>query len=121
MHHWSDDDNLIAYCFYRFGEDVFGKDRHELGDILGMGFNSFNLKIANFKAIAGLGGLEQFSQQALRIFTRYSELSDEEVRQAGNAALQRVSDGTNSPQNFYASLSKEAAEAKLIFCRNSRQ
>lgn len=114
MHRWSDDDNLIAYCFYRFGEDVFGKDRQELGDILGMGFNSFGLKIANFKAIDGLGGLEQYSQQALRIFTRYSKLSDEEVRQAGNAALQRASDGTSSPQkNSDASLSREAVEAKL--------
>lgn len=69
MHTWSEDDELIAYCLYRFGNDFFGKDRHELGDMLGMGFNSLSLKIANFKAIDGLGGMEQYSQQALRVFS----------------------------------------------------
>jgi hypothetical protein len=69
MHHWSDDDNLIAYCLYRFGKEAFGIDQHELGDMLGMEFNSLNLKIANFKAIDGAGGLDQYSEQALRIFT----------------------------------------------------
>jgi len=79
-----------------------------------MGFNSLGLKIANFKAIDGSGGLEQYSQQALRVFTRYSGLPDEEVRQAGIAALQRASGSTTAPQtNSGSSLSNEALEAEV--------
>lgn len=114
MHHWSDDDNLLAYCLYRFGNDVFEKDRHELGELLGMGFNSLALKVANFKAIAGEGGLDRYSQQALRIYTKYHDLPDEEVRQAGNAVLQCASDGTTTSQmDSDPSLSREALELRM--------
>lgn len=92
MHHWSDDDNLIAYNVFRFGKHDLPSELHEMGDILGMGYNSFMLKVSNFKSIAGKGGLEGYSQQAVRIYDKYSKLSDSEARTAGVAAMARALD-----------------------------
>jgi hypothetical protein len=79
MHRWSDDDNLIAYHVFRFGKRDLPTDFEEIGTILGMGSNSFSLKVANFKAIAGEGGMEGYSHQAVRIYEKYSRLPDDEV------------------------------------------
>ena len=90
MHHWSDDDNLIAYHVFRFGKGDLPSEIHEMGDILGMGYNSFMLKVSNFKSIAGVGGLEGYSQQAVRIYDKYSKMSDGEARASGIGAMSRA-------------------------------
>jgi hypothetical protein len=45
MHRWSDDDNLIAYHVFGVGKNDLPPELHELGDILGMGYNSFMLEV----------------------------------------------------------------------------
>ena len=92
MHRWSDDDNLIAYHVFRFGKRDLPAKLHEMGDILGMGYNTFTLKVSNFKSIAGKGGLEGYSQQAVRIYDKYSKMSDGEARTEGLGAMSRVLD-----------------------------
>ena len=92
MHHWSDDDNLIAYHVFRFGKRDLPSEIHEMGDILGMGYNSFMLKVSNFKSIAGEGGLDGYSQQAVRIYNKHSRMSDSEARHEGVAAIARALD-----------------------------
>lgn len=91
-HRWSIDDDLIAYHAFRFGpRDLDGSIR-EMGEILGMGFNSFALKIANFKAIAGQGGLENYTRQSVQVYEKYSKMSDSEARLAGIQAINRAFD-----------------------------
>ncbi len=94
MHNWSDDDNLVAYCLYRLGsnEHTFGIQPKELGDILGMGYNSLGLKVSNFKAICEPGGMAGYSLQAQRIERQYRNLSDVELRDLGIEAVQRALD-----------------------------
>lgn len=89
-HPWSDDDNLIAYYLYRFGDAGLTVSKKELGDILGMGLGSLSYKIGNFKAIDGQGNLDGYSIQAVRIYKRYSVLPDEQVRIAGEEAVLRA-------------------------------
>lgn len=90
-HKWSFDDDLIAYHAFRFGSGDLDNVK-EMGQILGMGFNSFNLKIANFKAIAGQGGLENYTRQSVQVYEKYSKVSDSEARAAGVQAIQRAFD-----------------------------
>ena len=94
MHRWSDDDNLIAYCLYRLGnkEPTFGIAPTELGQILGMGYNSLSIKVANFKAIDGAGGMEGYSKQAELIEKRYRDMSNSELRSVGVEAVGRALD-----------------------------
>ena len=94
MHRWTDEDNLIAYCLYRLGnkEHTFGIEPRELGQILGMGYNSLSIKVANFKSIAGAGGMDGYSRQAERIKRHYRDTSDSELRLAGIQAVGRALD-----------------------------
>ncbi len=63
-----------------------------MGQTLGMGYNSFMLKVSNFKAIAGAGKFDGYSQQAVRVYEKYSKLSDGEARLAGVEAIGRALD-----------------------------
>ena len=89
-HSWSDDDNLIAYYLYRFGEREINATKKELAEILGMPSNSLTLKISNFKAIDGPGGLDGYSHQAVLIYKQYSGLPDDELKTAGQEAVVRA-------------------------------
>lgn len=89
-HSWSDDDNLIAYYLYRFGDKELSVTKKELGDILGMGIGSLSYKIGNFKAIDGQGDLDGYSYQAVRIYKQYNGLLDEEAKIAGQEAVIRA-------------------------------
>ncbi len=89
-HSWSDDDNLIAYYLYRFGDDDLPVTKKELGDILGMRLGSLSYKVGNFKVIDGLGNLDGYSLQAVRIYKQYHTLPDDQVRTAGEEAILRA-------------------------------
>lgn len=89
-HRWSVDDDLIAYHAFRFGKGDLDGSLQEMGQILGMGFNSFALKIANFKAIAGMGGLANYTRQSVQVYEKYSKLPDSEARLAGIQAIGRA-------------------------------
>ena len=94
MHQWSDDDNLIAYCLYRLGnkEETFSIKPQELAVFLGMSYGSLALKVANFKAIDGDGGMAGFSQQAKDIYKQYKNLTDTELREIGIKAVMKALD-----------------------------
>jgi hypothetical protein len=63
MHSWSDDDELIAYYLYRFGDSDLSVKKKELSDILGMTLASLSMKISNFKAVDGQGGARRIHNQ----------------------------------------------------------
>jgi hypothetical protein len=58
-------------------------------------FNSFNLKIANFKAIAGQGGLANYTRQSVQVYEKYSKMSDSKARLAGNEISTAASCGVS--------------------------
>ncbi len=89
-HIWSDDDNLIAYYLYRFGDSDLTVNKKELGDILGMRLGSLSYKIGNFKAIDGKGNLDGYSAQAVRIYKQYHVMPDKQVKIAGEEAVLRA-------------------------------
>ena len=95
-HPWTDGDNLIAYHLYRFGANSLPMGKPELAKTMGMSVASLNFKIGNFKAIDGRGGFDGYSQQAVRIFKRYSSVSDAAVT---DAALQAVVQALETQMN----------------------
>jgi len=99
-HSWSDDDNLIAYYLYRFGDSDLSINKKELGDILGMGPDSLSIKISNFRAIDGQGGLDGYSAKAVQVFKQYHVLPDKQVKVAAEEAILR-------------SMEKHVAELKM--------
>lgn len=67
-YHWTEDDERVAYYLYRWGDKNLTESKEAIGELLGMGWNSLGLKIANFQALEGKGGFEGFSRQAQRIY-----------------------------------------------------
>ena len=100
-HAWSDDDNLICYCLYRFGSNEDGLDISPvyLAEVLGMSYGSMDMKIANFRSIDGKAGLDRYSRQAERIYRKYKDLPNDELKLAGITAV-------------YNALEKRVAELK---------
>lgn len=88
-HSWSEDDDLIGYYLYRFGDKDLPFTKQELAESLGMGWNSMSLKIANFKAVDTGKGMDGFSVRCGQIFDRYKNVSDDEFKMIGLEAVTR--------------------------------
>jgi len=67
-HKWTEKDDIVAFYLYKFGDKDIPFSIGDVGTNLGMGVNSLKMRIANFKAIDGKGGLEHFAGQSLKIY-----------------------------------------------------
>ena len=79
-HEWTEKDDIVTLYLYRFGDKGIPFTLEGIGDKLGMGFNSLKMRIANFKAIDGKGGLEHYGKQSLRIYERYKKTPEGELK-----------------------------------------
>ncbi|HKQ47720.1 MAG TPA: hypothetical protein VJZ71_06610 [Phycisphaerae bacterium] len=86
-HKWSEDDDLIGYYLFRFGDAGLGTSKQELADRLGMGWASMNQKIANYKFLAGQPGLDHPSIQSRQIHSRYKDMPDDAFKTIGQKAI----------------------------------
>lgn len=89
-HTWSDDDNLITYYLYRYGDRKLPNTKPEIAEAMGISMGSLSYKIGNFRAIDGQGNLDGYSRQAVRIYNQYYKLTADETMVATVSALQRV-------------------------------
>lgn len=79
-HRWSETDDIAALYVYRFGVERLGTSVTELARSRGIKPGSLRMRIKNFQAIDGTGGLENWADQSERIFQRYGQLSEEALR-----------------------------------------
>jgi hypothetical protein len=79
-HEWTETDDIVAFYLYRFGPDDLSLGIGEIGDRLGMGGGSLRMRIGNFRAIDGHGGLGNAAIQSRRIYEAHSKSSKEELR-----------------------------------------
>ncbi len=56
-HEWCENDDIVALYLHLFGSDDLPLRIPEIGDRLGMGAGSLRMRIGNFRAIDGHGGL----------------------------------------------------------------
>lgn len=78
---WSEADDIAALYVYRFGVERLGASVTDLARSRGIKPGSFRMRIKNFQAIDGKGGLENWAHQSERIFQRYGTLSEDALRQ----------------------------------------
>lgn len=79
-HEWTENDDIIALYLYRFGLEDLPLGIGEIGDRLGMGAGSLRMRIRNFRAIDGQGGLENAAIQSRKIFEANAKASKGELR-----------------------------------------
>lgn len=79
-HEWTEDDDIVALYLYRFGPDDLPISVGEIGERLGMGAGSLRMRIGNFRAIDGQGGLENAAIQSRKIYETNAKTSKDELR-----------------------------------------
>ena len=63
-HRWTEQDDIIALYFYKFGELGLTSSVATVGERLGMGAGSLRMRVGNFRAIAGGGRLDHTASQS---------------------------------------------------------
>lgn len=79
-HDWTEADDIAAFYVYRFGTERLGNTITEV-DVArscDIGLDSFRMRIRNFRALDGKGGLVNWAAQSQEVYRRY-QLADEET------------------------------------------
>jgi hypothetical protein len=79
-HHWSESDDIAALYAYRFGVERMQTTLTELARSLGIKPGSFRMRVKNFQALDGKGGLENWANQSDRVFERYRHATEPTLR-----------------------------------------
>jgi len=95
-HKWTEEDDIVTFYLYKFGDGELPFSLEEIGEKLRMGVGSLRMRIANFKAINGKGGLEHFGKQSLKIYNMYKETSEDELRSLVLKIMERVNYSLNN-------------------------
>lgn len=86
-HHWTESDDTIAFYLHRFGLDHLATTREAIAARLGMTPAALNMRVANFKALAGEGGLGNYAELSRQIYDRFHATSEPELRRLVERAL----------------------------------
>lgn len=86
-HSWTEFGDVAALYVYRFGADNLGKTIEDLARSRGIKPGSFRMRVKNFQALDGKGGLENWSDQSEQIFNRYRDLDEERLRRLVAASV----------------------------------
>ena len=78
-HAWTATDDLVAYYLYRYGGSGLCFSLEEIGESLGMGTSALKMRMQNHKAVAGGGGLGNYSRQTEAVFRRWQDRPEAEV------------------------------------------
>jgi hypothetical protein len=79
-HRWTEADDIAALYIYRFGVEPLGTSIVDLARSHGIKPGSFRMRVKNFQAIDGRGGLENWADQSERVFQRYGRLEEAALR-----------------------------------------
>jgi hypothetical protein len=79
-HRWTEQDDIAALYFYKFGDLRRSSSIDIVGEHRGMGGGSLRMRVANFRAIDAGGSLDHAAQQSRSVYQRYANLSEPELR-----------------------------------------
>jgi len=79
-HDWSEADDLVAFYLYKFGMERLPFNMPAIAKRRGIKLGSMKMRISNFKACAGTGGLGNIARQSVQIFERYRDTTEAELR-----------------------------------------
>lgn len=77
---WTEEDDIVTLYLYKYGDGEIPFTLEDIGRNLGMGAGSLRMRIANFKAIEGKGGLKHFGRQSLEIYRKYYETPKDKLK-----------------------------------------
>jgi hypothetical protein len=79
-HHWTELDDIAALYVYLYGVDDIPYSVEAIADRLKIGRDSFKMRLRNFLAIDGKGGLENYANQSRVIYDRHCNTPQKTLR-----------------------------------------
>ncbi len=79
-HRWTLTDDAAALYVQKYGHTRIAGSITEVANLLDIKAGSFRMRVGNFKALAGDGGLGNFARQSRDVYERYGSLSEPELR-----------------------------------------
>jgi hypothetical protein len=79
-HRWTEQDDIVALYFYKFGDQQRTSSLNIVGERRGMGAGSLRMRVGNFRAIAGGGRLDHAALQSRAVYQQYANLSEPALR-----------------------------------------
>ncbi|HEX8618372.1 MAG TPA: hypothetical protein VF911_12360 [Thermoanaerobaculia bacterium] len=79
-HRWSEADDIVALYVYRFGAERLAVSVTEVARSRNIKPGSFRMRLKNFQALDGKGGLENWADQSEQVFRRYGDADEENLR-----------------------------------------
>lgn len=79
-HRWTEADDVVAFYVYRFGVENLARSVTDLARSRGIKPGSFRMRMENFQALDGKGGLANWADQSEQVFHRYRDLDEEDLR-----------------------------------------
>jgi hypothetical protein len=73
-------DDLAALYVHKYGHRAIARSLEELADSRGIKPGSFRMRVGNFKALDGRGGLGNAAKQSEAVYQQYGNLSEPELR-----------------------------------------
>lgn len=88
-HSWSEADDLVAFYLYRFGTERLPLDMPTIAEQRGIKKGSMEMRIRNFTAYAGAGSLGNIARQSVKVFERYKDTPEPQLRNLAFPELAR--------------------------------
>ena len=89
-HKWTEEDDIVTLYLYKYGDGEIPFTLEDIGRNLGMSTGSLRMRIANFKAIDGKGGLKHFGRQSLEIYRKHYETPKDKLKSLVVEILQKA-------------------------------
>ncbi len=80
-HQWTLKDDLKILYIYKYGISNCCYSRNEIAEIIGVSVGSVGYRIANFKAIEGIGSATHFSILSEEVHGKYNNLPEPALKQ----------------------------------------
>ena len=77
LHKWSKEDDIVAYYLYKFGPESLMIRIGDISSILGMSESSLIMRIRNFQAIDGAGGLQNYAKLSKKVYEEYKTVAND--------------------------------------------
>ena len=74
-HHWTREDDLAVLYVYRFGTENLGYKAQDVdvAQSRGIPIGSFKMRLANFAAIDGKGGLKHYAKISIEVYDKHDK------------------------------------------------
>ena len=97
QHKWTKEDEIVALYLWKYGEKEPGGERklgiytiQTISNVLEIKPNSIKMKITNYEALTGGRGLDGYSEQMIKVFKKYKNTPEPELRQIAEKIIEDV-------------------------------